>query len=217
MNDAVAIRTITDGAATITLGLTAHQRYENPALANNGAGVFTAGIGANNGDPTFATTPSLTLGSTWNFAWSLSVQNGTLSDYTFDLLYDFDASVGTDQSALGAIHLSSGFFAQQDTQNLLFDFLNGSTITGALAAGAGATTPPAGSFNPNAVGEYSFALIAYKSGGELGRSAILVDTVASTSGAAGVPEGGATVTLMLFGFAALVGFQLWQRHVKRVI
>ena len=44
-NDAVAITTIVDGTTTITLGLTAHQRFASPAVTNNGAGVFTAQAG----------------------------------------------------------------------------------------------------------------------------------------------------------------------------
>jgi hypothetical protein len=63
-----------------------------------------------------------------------------------------------------------------------------------------------GGFNPNAVGEYGFALVAYDSAHvELGRSAILVEVNA-------VPDSGST-SLMLGG-ALVVGI-LFRRRAAR--
>ncbi|GIK98813.1 MAG: hypothetical protein BroJett029_30220 [Alphaproteobacteria bacterium] len=174
-NDAVAITTITDGGNTITLGLTAHQRYSNPALSNNGAGVFTAGAGANFGDPDSPTGPSAYLGATWNFAYYVDIAGGgTLNDYVVDLLYDFDPGTGTDESAHGVVTLSSPGSPAQDSQNLLFGFLT-FNVPGFIA-------PPAGIFDPFAGGEYSFALRVSSlqstaPSALLGQSAIVVNVV----------------------------------------
>src|SRR5581483_6837101 len=88
-NNAVAITTVLDNGNTITLGLTATQRYANPALTNNGAGVFLAQPGGDgvDGQPSYAL---------WNFDFYV---NSTGGSYKFDLLYDFDPATGTDQSA----------------------------------------------------------------------------------------------------------------------
>jgi len=171
-NDAVAIWTSSDG--TVTLGLTAHQRYSNPPVGNNGAGDFYAvkggdiysGIHAN---PAYAR---------WNFGWY--VLNTGSSYYIVDLLYDLDPAAGTEQSA----HLVLSNFLPPDSTpyqnswNLGMNFLSG------------------GSFNPNLPGEYTFALILrdYLSGQELGRTAIRVNVV---------PEAGATVGLLGLGLAGL--------------
>lgn len=58
-----AVQIWTNG--TITLGLTATQRYENPTVTNNGAGTFyaTTGNDAANGKPTYGT---------WNFDFYVS-------------------------------------------------------------------------------------------------------------------------------------------------
>ncbi|MBC8126351.1 MAG: hypothetical protein H8M99_04285, partial [Gloeobacteraceae cyanobacterium ES-bin-144] len=73
-NDSVAISTF----GTTTLGLTAHQRYDNPALSNDGAGTFAAGVGndAAHGQPTYAI---------WNFGFYYS---GIDSGNQVKLYYD---------------------------------------------------------------------------------------------------------------------------------
>ena len=55
-NNAVMISELAYGTGTITLGLTAHQRYSNPAPENDGAGNFWAKAGgdAGNGEPGYA-------------------------------------------------------------------------------------------------------------------------------------------------------------------
>ena len=153
-NDAVATTTFTVGAATVTLGLTAHQRFFNPALTNDGAGTFFADPGSNFGGPG---DPSATEGALWNFAYFVGVENGTLADLAgLDLAmrYDADPSGGTD---FGTIDLD--FFAGlnptgttlEDSQNLLFGYLYAPFLF---------ITPPGGSFDANAAGVYSFELAA---------------------------------------------------------
>jgi len=165
-NDAVAASSVfVDGTTEITLGLTAHQRYSNPALTNNGAGVFYAGTGSNCGistDPTGC--PSTTQGALWNFGFFFSVSGpgADLSDYDFKLYYDFDTGANTPVGSLGVIDINNAIIAAggdpttmtvaQDSQNLLFNFLSVSV--------PGVITAPGGSFDPNALGEYSFYLTA---------------------------------------------------------
>lgn len=188
-----AITTIVDGNNTIKLGLTAFGRYSNPAIANDGAGVFTAGVGINDG---LGTPPQL-LGTTWGFGYYIDITGGgKFGNYSIDLLYDLDAGAGTNESALGQIHFSMGlpaFSHFEDSQNLYFGFL-------ASNANLPVIVPPAfTAFDGNAAGEYSFALVVKNSSGaELGRSAILVNTV---------PDAASTATLLLAGFAGLVALR----------
>jgi|JRYH01.1.fsa_nt_gb hypothetical protein len=158
-NDAVAIGTFksTDrrgrNPGTITLGLTAHQRYGNPPLGNDGAGTFFADPGMNDG----LVPGNKPQGALWNFAWYVSGNN--LSAYSFQLLYDTDAGAGTDESLLGSSNPVSFFDllfgVSQDSQNLNFAMFGNS-------------------FDPMAEGEYSFVLRAIRGGQEAGRVAINV-------------------------------------------
>src|ERR1039458_2818312 len=131
-NNAVAITTIVDGANTITLGLEAQQRYLNPPLANNGAGVFTASPGAN------LQGPGPTLGSTWNYDFYANVAGpGSVANYTFELLYSFLPNV----APTGVINLNNANIAVggsptvktlQDSENLMFGFL-ATPVAGVIA------------------------------------------------------------------------------------
>lgn len=186
-NNAVAIWTSSDG--TVTLGLTAHQRYsENPPVSNNGAGDFYAVKG---GD-TYSSHPNPAY-ARWNFGWY--ALNMDSSYYIVDLLYDFDPAPATDESAHGVLrfllqNVSKPGDAAQNSWNLGMSFL----ASPAIFPG-GFLTPPAGSFNPNVPGEYTFALILRdKNLNELGRTAIRVNVV---------PEAGATVGLLGLGLAGL--------------
>lgn len=185
-NNAVAITTIGD----VTLGLTAHQRYSNPAVANDGAGTFTA---VNGGD--IYSIPPQPGYARWNFAWYVK-NNSATTPYIVDLLYDFDPGAGTDQAQLGKV--SFPLFPTvkaEDSWNLGMSFLGMSATY--ISPPAIVTAPSYSPFDPSASGEYSFALILRDtSGNELGRAAINVNVV---------PDGGGT--LAIFGLA--MGAMAW--------
>ena len=175
-NTAVAVTNFNSGE--LVLGLTAHQRFVGANLANDGAGTFTAFPGIS----TFSPSPADPY-ATWNFG--IYIGGTGRSNYAFGLLYDFDTAVGNDASTHGATgpapYVPSAGFpliggAGQTSWNLGMNF---------LAAPAMGIVPPAGSFNPNALGEYTFALVAYRisqtAGApaftEVARSAIRVNVV----------------------------------------
>lgn len=183
-NTAVAITTINLGSGiVVTLGLTATPRTPSTdPVTNDGAGTFTAQAAAGS----TATT------SRWNVDYFAGVAGGSAARLDFVLRYDTDPGVGTDESQLGRWDLSASYGASnpiQDSQNIGFGFLQ--------ANAPPTITPPAfGTFNPLAVGEYSFELLAFdhSTGSLLGTAAINVDTV---------PEPG-TIALFatgLFGIA----------------
>ncbi len=140
-NDAVAV-TIN---GNLVLGLTAHQRYNNPPLTHNGAGTFlaTAGNDSGNGAPDYAR---------WNFGFFIDSMptNGYV-----DLYYDTNPAVGNDVSTFFSFAYFPG--TGQNSWNLGMGFLGGAA------------------FPESSSGEYGFALIAREANGrEVGRSAILV-------------------------------------------
>jgi hypothetical protein len=141
-NDSVAI-TIN---GNLVLGLTAHQRYNNPPLTHNGAGTFVASIGndSGNGEPDYAR---------WNFGFFIdSMPTGGY----VDLYYDTNPAVGNDVSTFFSFAYFPG--TGQDSWNLGMGFLGGAT------------------FPESSPGQYGFALIAREANGrEVGRSAILVN------------------------------------------
>ncbi len=153
----------------ITIALSATQRFFNPALTNDGLGTYFAGAGSNFGGPGSTST---TEGSLWNFNYFIRVESLTaatvkLSDYQIDLYYDFDPATNdlNDLTGMGKIDITAGLLGaaststlEEGSQNLLFGFLE----TGV----PGLVTPPTSvtSFDPNALGEYTFAITVSKAG-----------------------------------------------------
>jgi hypothetical protein len=215
-NDAVAITTIINGGNTITLGLTAFGRYENLQPTNDGAGTFTAAAGANTGMDVVAHS----LGTTWNFGYYVNIQApatgnpvvpGNFGSYTVDLLYDLKPAAGTSVSDLGIIHLNS-FVPNtttnvQDSQNLLFAFLAGIPPISGVVPPPG--FPPA-IFDPNATGEYTFALRVTNNADPsmpIGQAAIQVNVQSAEAADIAVPEPSGLIAMLgLFGTAGLFGF-----------
>jgi hypothetical protein len=162
-NDAVAKTEVwVNGTQQIQLALTAHARYSNTPVTNNGAGEYYAGPGQNCGvvtDPVGC--PSASQGALWNFALYINTTNSTLADYTFTLYYDFDPGANTLLVDLGTVNLNNAIIGAggnpaamtnfQDSQNLLFSSF-------ATAVPFVVDTPTLASFNPNAIGEYNFYL-----------------------------------------------------------
>jgi len=178
-NNAVAITQFTDNGATITLGLTAHQRFGSPPVSNNGAGTFTVLAGQYPGAPEL---------SLWNIGIYAAVEGGSFSDYQFELLYDSDPGLDTDDSAHGLI-VNDGFQLLttgdvfQTSQNLGFDFLRNDFVLPPPLPPITLTFAPAFPFDPSALGQYTFSLRAYDSTGAnlLGSTSIAVNAVPEPS------------------------------------
>ena len=93
-NNAVAnVQGTSDG---LQLGLTAHQRFVGPDLANDGKGTFTAFSGVSQEPPS----PGNPF-ATWNFAFYIS--GGALANLNFLIEYDFDPAADTDSSLHGNV------------------------------------------------------------------------------------------------------------------
>jgi len=172
-NDNVAITTIIDGGNTITLGLASHGRFSE-TISNDGAGTFTAAPGLN--------TEGSAVGAKWNFNFFIDIEGGgTFADYEFELKYDFDPAANTPEDDHGVLNFNDAIDVDpnvvpsdltriEGSQNLNFGFLADNSLP--------FITAPGGSFDPFALGEYSFGLFAYDAdGNELGHSGIHVQVV----------------------------------------
>ena len=157
-NDEVAISSqFVNGTDTITVAMSATQRFSNPALTNDGAGTYFAGPGSNFG----GAGQSSFEGALWNFNYYINLEStsgNVLADYQIDLYYDFDTGFDTPISSLGSINITNSILGSpdpnavliEDSQNLNFAFL-ASSIPGFINA-------PGGSFDPDELGEYNFAI-----------------------------------------------------------
>jgi hypothetical protein len=148
-NDAVAQETFRG----VTLGLTATQRYSSPAVTNNGAGTFYAAAGAFVSEPGQLANP-LDPYAKWNFNWAILGAAADISRYSYRLYYDFSPLVGNDIST----HEYGPPLAFQGSENLGANF---------LAQNPNPPNSTLTSFDPNAIGEYTFKLAAYTSTGSI--------------------------------------------------
>jgi len=160
-NNAVAAsKQIIDGNTTITIAMNATQRYGNPVVTNNLAGVFYAGPGSNTGPGSPPATP---LGALWNWNYYIDIVSGSgkvLADYQIDIWYDLNPAGPTaccSTAGLGRIDVTAALLAfnpgsvlEQGSENLLFNYLNVGSPPYVIA--------PGGAFNPNALGNYQFAI-----------------------------------------------------------
>jgi hypothetical protein len=160
-NDEVAISSqFSNGTSLITIAMSATQRYDNPALTNDGLGTYFAQAGSNT--PTGATEE----GALWNFNFYINIDSATetLADYDFTLFYDFNPAFDNGPVGLGRINLTNAILASanpdatklEDSQNLMFSFLATSL--------PGFITAPGGTFDPNALGEYNFGISVGQAG-----------------------------------------------------
>jgi hypothetical protein len=163
-NDAVATTSYTFGEENFTIGLTATERFNNEDVTNDGAGTFFAKAGSN-------TPPGASVaGATWGFGFFLGMEAVAFDDFSalqtaaesymqtiaVDIYYDVDPTSAVDYGIISLWELIKGSAVKevQDTQNLLFSFLNGS---GSSVPGI---TRPSLDFNPNISGEYSFKIVS---------------------------------------------------------
>ncbi|MEO0513495.1 MAG: hypothetical protein AAF108_11470 [Planctomycetota bacterium] len=155
-----ASKQIVDGDVIITLALSATERPSNPALTNDGAGTYFATPGTNVGVNTEV--------ALWDFNYLIQVEgtNGAtpiLSDYQFDLFYDFDPSEDTDRNTLSQFDVTALLNFAGSNSTVFVDSQN--LISAFLATPSTFITPQAGGFDPNALGEYNFAITVSQPGG----------------------------------------------------
>lgn len=165
-------------ASTITIAMNATERYDNPVVTNNGFATYFAGTGSN------IKGPNNLLGALWNWNYYLEVASPTkvLKDFQIDIWYDFNPvsspNLG-DLSGMGRINVTGILAATnsnatllQGSENLLFSYLTSPAYPDSLFI-----TPPGGTFDPNATGNYQFAITVSRFGFPIDSVAMEVQVV----------------------------------------
>jgi len=183
-NDAVAAsKQIIDGDTIITIAMNATERYSNPPVGDNGAAIFYATPGQNCGvatDPIGC--PSANQGALWNWNYYIGITSGSgkvLKDYQIDIWYDLNPAGPTaccSVAGLGRIDVTAALLAfnpgsvlEQGSENLLFNYLNVGSPPYIIA--------PGGAFDPNALGNYQFAITVSTGGFPLDSVAMEVQVI----------------------------------------
>lgn len=204
--------------ANLVLGLTATSRFDtmlNP-VTNNGAGSFTALAGADSHAPSSPADPY----GRWNFNYFVGPgANPTANPsatFSYRIFYDFDPAANNLDSTHGVIafpHSSFllastaiGYVANQGSLNLGFDNLSVTVPAGPYGIYA---PSPSFTFDPNALGQYTFRLAAYSISG----SNPFATEVLSTSILVNVVPEPAEWAMMLTGLLAVAALA---RRRKRV-
>jgi hypothetical protein len=169
----------------VEIGLKAKERFVGD-LTTDGNGRYFAQAGSVLNDGV----------STWNLDYGFSLPQAALpSNYSFNLMVDFDAGFGTQSWVTLDIDQTLENFFQNvntggDSQNLGFNFWGNST-SGVLQLELDASGYIA--FDPFATGEYDIVLeVLDNTGGLVARSSIIVEVV---------PTPG---TLAMLGFGSLI-------------
>jgi len=182
-NDAVAASMqIVNGDDLLRVAMSATERYSNPAVGDNGEAIYSAEIGSNCGvdtDPVGC--PSANQGALWNWNYFVDVTGGgVLGDYQIDIWYDLEAGAQRafgDLSGLGRIDITASLYAQglenltmiEGSENNLFAWLGTDQLPFVDA--------PDTVFDPNAVGNYQYAITVTRTGFPVDTVAMEVNTV----------------------------------------
>jgi hypothetical protein len=207
--DAVAVSSFLEQIGprnlTWTLGLTATPRFSGPALANDGAGTFTAVTGT-------TLSPSNVLGSTWNIGFYAALTTDTAlsqgASFKTRLYYDLDPGVGTSLVNHGRLEsnvpITGLSNVAQGSQNMLFNFW-----TLPFSTPASTNIPQGGTFDALVPGEYTFRLaLVNDNGADVDASVVAIRVnVIDPNGTVPLPG---TLALLLAG---LVGGMAAKRRL----